>query len=331
MVSLSASIAVRKGMIVTNSAGNEGAKNWKYLIFPADADSVCAVGAINASGAIAGFSSYGYAGKVKPNVVSLGAGTIIAGLNNQPVSGNGTSFSNPNIAGLIACLWQAFPSVNNIKILEAVYKSSDHYSAPDDRYGYGIPNFKIAYRLLKHDQNIALYGDEWLFVTPDPFSNQIDTKFIGRIDGAAKVELINDAGQVAAAQSFMTQKEEIYNYTFTNLANLPVGFYTIKYSDSATAQAVRLQKGNIFAKEWLLAVPNPFQDNLIVYLKVPESGDINLRLIDAKGSVVETVTARVTQNEIRAIHFNTIPKLPDGMYFLQYLSKTQKRTISLLK
>ncbi len=143
MVSLAASVAVRKGMIVTNSAGNEGAKNWKYLIFPADADSVCAVGAINAAGAIAGFSSYGYTGKVKPNIVSVGAGTVIAGLNNQPASGNGTSFSNPNIAGLIACLWQAFPLYNNMKILDAVYKSADHYSTPDDCYGYGIPNFKL--------------------------------------------------------------------------------------------------------------------------------------------------------------------------------------------
>ncbi len=331
MVSLGASIAGRKGMIVTNSAGNEGARNWKYLIFPADADSVCSVGAVNSAGAIAGFSSYGYAGKVKPNIVSVGAGTVIAGLNNQPVSGNGTSFSNPNIAGLIACLWQAFPAVNNIKILDAVYKSSDRYSAPDDRYGYGIPNFRIAYQLLKHAQNIALYGNQWLFVTPDPFSNQIDTKFIGRIDGTAKVELINDAGQVVAAQSFITEKEEIYNHTFTNLANLPAGFYTVKYSDSTTAQSVRLQKGNIFARDWLLAVPNPFQNDLIVYLKVPESGDVNLRLIDAKGSVVETITARVTQNEIKTIHLNTIQKLQRGVYFLQYLSKTQKRTIRLLK
>lgn len=331
MVSLGASVAVRKGMIVMNSAGNEGNNNWKYLIFPADADSVCAVGAINASGAIAGFSSYGYGEKVKPNIVSLGAGTVIAGLNNEPVSGNGTSFSNPNIAGLIACLWQAFPSVNNMKILDAVYKSSDRYSTPDDRYGFGIPNFRVAYQLLKHDENIALYGNEWFFVTPDPFTTKIDAKFIARTDGSTKLELINDAGQVIATQNFLTEKEEIYNYTFSNLTNLPSGFYTVKYSDSSTTKSISLQKGNIFDKDWLLAVPNPFRNDLIIYLKAPETGEITLRLIDAKGSVVEIATQEVTQNETRTIRFKTIQKLQRGAYYLQYQSKAQKRTIRLMK
>lgn len=331
MVSRGASIAVRKGMIVMNSAGNEGANNWKYLIFPADADSVCAVGAINSAAAIADFSSYGYEGKVKPNIVSIGAGTVVAGLNNQPSSGSGTSFSNPNIAGLIACLWQAFPSVNNMKILDAVYKSSDRYTVPDNRYGYGIPNFKVAYQLLKHDQNIAMYGNQWFFATPDPFTNQIDSKFIARTDGPAKLELINDAGQVVAAQDFNAEKEEIYNYTFVNLTNQPAGFYTVKYSDSTITQSISLQKGNIFAKDWLLPVPNPFQNDLIVYLKAPEAGEVNLRLIDAKGSIVDLATLNVIQNEMRTIRFNNRQRLQGGAYFLQYISKTQKRTIHLLK
>src|SRR3569832_1098145 len=99
-------------MIVTNSAGNEGDNNWKYLIFPADADSVCAVGAVDNNGNIAGFSSYGYPGKVKPNIVSVGSGTTVFSTGGEPVAGYGTSFSNPNINGLIACLWQAFPQYN---------------------------------------------------------------------------------------------------------------------------------------------------------------------------------------------------------------------------
>ena len=331
MISLGASLAANKGMIVTNSAGNEGAAPWKYIIFPADADKVCAVGAVNAAGEIAGFSSYGYPGKVKPDIVSVGAGTVIAGLNNQPASGNGTSFSNPNIAGLIACLWQAFPAFNNMKILDAVYKSADRYATPDDRFGYGIPNFRIAYRLLKHDENVALYGNEWLFATPDPFTDTISTKFIGQADGPAKVELVNAAGQVIASQSFITEKEEVYSYTFTNLTNQPAGFYSVKYSDSTTTRSVSLQKGNIFSKDWLLAVPNPFENDLTVYLKAPETGAVCLRLIDSKGSLVETVSEQVVQNESSTIRFNTAPKLARGVYYLQYLSKTQKRTIRLIK
>lgn len=331
MISQGAAWAVRKGMIVSNSAGNEGGNNWKYIIFPADVDSVCTVGAVNAQGVIAGFSSIGYKGKVKPDVVSVGENTVIAGLDNQPEAGSGTSFSNPNIAGLIGCLWQAFPSFNNMKILDAVYRSADKYQTPDNRYGFGIPNFRIAYRLLKHDQNVATYGTEWLFATPDPFINKIDVKLIGRKDGPAKIELINAAGQIVASDNIVTEEEEISEITFTNLDNVLAGLYTVKYADSTTTTSVSLQKGNIFSKDWLVVLPNPFRDYLVASLKAPETGEVSLRLIDAKGSVIETVKTNVTQNEIQTIRFANKLNLSAGLYLLEYRSKTQRRIISLLK
>src|SRR5262249_23764604 len=116
MVSKGAAFAAKKGMIVTNSAGNEGDNAWKYIVFPSDADSVCTVGAVDTLGNIASFSSYGYPGKVKPNIVSVGFATTVFGANGLPVLGYGTSFSNPNINGLIACLWQAFPQYNNMAV-----------------------------------------------------------------------------------------------------------------------------------------------------------------------------------------------------------------------
>src|SRR5436190_20785247 len=77
MVSRAATYAAKKGIIVTNSAGNEGSSSWEYIIFPADDDSVCAVAATNTSGVIASFSSYGYPGKIKPNIASVGSGTAL--------------------------------------------------------------------------------------------------------------------------------------------------------------------------------------------------------------------------------------------------------------
>jgi methionine-rich copper-binding protein CopC len=94
---------------------------------------------------------------------------------------------------------------------------------------------------------------------------------------------------------------------------------------------VPLQKGNIFAKDWLLAAPNPFKEYLTVHLKAPETGEVSLRLVDSKGSVVETVNATVTRNEAKTIRFSNRQKLQDGVYFLEYISKTQRRIISLLK
>lgn len=159
LVTRAADYAARKGMIVMNSAGNSGTHtgDTKYISCPADGDSVVAVGATTQAGSIAAFSSWGPngAGKLKPNIVSVGQNAVFAGLTGAPASGNGTSYSNPNIAGLIACLWQAFPELTNMQIIDAVQKSAHKYNNPDDRYGYGLPDFKKAMVSLLQQQATA--------------------------------------------------------------------------------------------------------------------------------------------------------------------------------
>lgn len=153
---IAADLAAKKGIIVMNSAGNTGndATDNKYVMCPADGDSVVAVGATDANGNIAGFSSWGPngAGKLKPNIVSVGQGTVFAASNGNAVAGNGTSYSNPNIAGLIACFWQAFPELTNMQLIDAVQKSAHKYNNPDMRFGYGLPNFKKGFLTLLKDR-----------------------------------------------------------------------------------------------------------------------------------------------------------------------------------
>ena len=330
-VSQGAALAAKKGMIVMNSAGNEGNSAWKYVAFPADSDSVCTVGAITSQGVIASFSSRGYPGKLKPNIVSVGVSTVIAGLNNQPSSGNGTSFSNPNVAGLIACLWQAFPNLNNMQLLDAFYRSSNQYTAPNANYGYGVPNFRIAYRLIKHDQNVALYGNDWLWATPNPFDTKIDVRFIGRVDGNAVLYLKNAAGTVIGKQNFTSEQEEVYTYSFDNLGGIPPGYYTVEYADNSTTRSIVLQKGNIFDKDWLIVSPIPFSSILNINLKSPDAGPISFRLINANGAVVKVISADVALDEVKTFTLNTIHNLAPGTYFLQYISSSRKRLVKVIK
>lgn len=329
--SKAATMASKKGMIIMNSAGNSGNSSWKYITFPSDGDSICAVGAVNTAGNIASFSSYGYPGKVKPNVASVGSGTIIAGFNNLPSSGNGTSFSSPNMTGLVACLWQAFPNLNNMKILDALYKSSDRYNTSNDRVGFGIPNMKKAYRNLKTEQNIALYGTDWLWANPNPFTTQIDARFIGQVDGTARLDLTDAFGKVIATTNFNTEITEVYNYSFTNLSYLVAGIYKVVYTDISKTRTIELQKGNLFDKDWLRALPIPFKNELNVYLKAPESGNVALRILDTKGRLIETKSLTVIQNQVQAIAFSNIGKLQSGVYYLQYVGKDQKKIIRLLR
>jgi serine protease AprX len=153
MAAIGADLAAKKGILVVNAAGNEGGSSWNYIITPADGDSVLAVGAVNTSGVPGGFSSYGPSadGQVKPDVASVGVGTIIQYTNNTIGGGNGTSFACPNMAGLATCLWQGFPEVNNMKIVDVLKRSADKYTSPDNRVGYGIPDMKKATLLLLNE------------------------------------------------------------------------------------------------------------------------------------------------------------------------------------
>jgi subtilisin family serine protease len=125
MAAIGADLAAKKGILVMNSAGNEGGNSWGKIITPADGDSVMAVGAVNASGIPAGFTSRGPSsdGQVKPDVASVGVATVVQLQNNTIGTNNGTSFSAPNMAGLTACLWQGFQEFTNIKIINALQRA----------------------------------------------------------------------------------------------------------------------------------------------------------------------------------------------------------------
>jgi serine protease AprX len=150
-VSIGADIAVSKGMIVVNSAGNEGSSSWYYIGAPADGDSVFSIGAVTASGNYASFSSHGptYDGQMKPDVVAQGSGTaIINATTGNVTTGSGTSFSSPVTAGMVTCLWQAHPNRRNTQILEAIQQSGSLANNPNYQLGYGIPNYMTAHNLL---------------------------------------------------------------------------------------------------------------------------------------------------------------------------------------
>ncbi len=147
-----ADIASAKGLLMVAAAGNEGNSSWHYLITPSDADSILSVGAVNVAGNVGGFSSYGPSsdGQVKPAVAAVGVGTVIANTSTgQPDFGSGTSYACPNMAGITTCLWQAFPEVNNMGIIDALEAAATRANNPDDRVGYGIPDAKKAFVLLQ--------------------------------------------------------------------------------------------------------------------------------------------------------------------------------------
>jgi subtilisin family serine protease len=148
-VSRSAAMLAQKGIVLCNSAGNSGMGPWKKIGVPADADHILTVGAISdiETLRIAAFSSVGPTqdGRVKPDVVALGAPTRVISGRGTITSSMGTSFSSPVVCGLAACLWQAMPDKTAEEIMNLIRQTGNNFQHPDNIYGYGVPDFWQAF------------------------------------------------------------------------------------------------------------------------------------------------------------------------------------------
>ncbi len=135
-------LAVGRGIVVCNSAGNEGTQDWHYVIVPADADSVISVGAVDEFNVLADFSSHGPTddGRTKPEVVARGVSTYCA---IPPELGasywwlSGTSLSCPLVSGCAALVVEARPAASAAQIRLALMATADNASTPDNDRGWG--------------------------------------------------------------------------------------------------------------------------------------------------------------------------------------------------
>ena len=125
--SQAATIAATKGLIVCCGAGNSGDEAWKYIASPSDACDILAVGAVNINREKANFSAYGPTadGRIKPDICAVGAKTFVGTPRSITVQVDGTSVASPLLAGMVACLREAFPEKSNYEIMDAVRKSGD--------------------------------------------------------------------------------------------------------------------------------------------------------------------------------------------------------------
>jgi len=148
LCTIAADLAASRGILMINCAGNEGNIDWHYIIAPADGDSVVAVGAVDATGVITDFSSWGptYDGRVKPDVVAMGSAVWSAYYQGGYSARSGTSLATPLIAGSAALMLQANPGLRGHPDLsiQRLRMSADRFSLPDHQYGYGLPNMILA-------------------------------------------------------------------------------------------------------------------------------------------------------------------------------------------
>jgi len=230
VITKGANIAARGGIIVVTSAGNEGAKPWYYISAPADADSALAIGAVNKDRQVARFSSRGpnAVGRVKPDVCTMGEGPVVYDPSGSIYQSNGTSFACPILAGGAACLRQAFPTRSNFDIMEAIRASGHLFKAPNDSFGYGIPDLAIAYMiLLKNDSTTATSQIINLDIFPNPFTSVLQVYIVEPYDGKITLDLFELQGKLMQSTS-VDLSLNARKFIEINTTNLAQGTYLLK-------------------------------------------------------------------------------------------------------
>ena len=191
LVTQAAAIATRKGMLVVNSAGNQGDEKFHYLGAPADADSVLTVGATYPMVKIfAKFSSYGpnARGVLKPNVTAPGF-ALVAKPSGGYQMATGTSFSAPLVSGFAACLMQLFPDATNMEVFRMIVQSGHLFPYFDYVHGFGVPDAASFFR-DKDEQKIEIKPTFQVISQNDTLYFILDT------------EIVNDSARCAKGLPF---------------------------------------------------------------------------------------------------------------------------------
>ncbi len=148
VTTIAADLAASRGLLVFNSAGNDGPEPTS-LVAPADGDSVFAAGAVDGGGNIPDFSSRGPTadGRIKPDGCARGNNAVAASYGGTGYSTvNGTSFAAPLISSAAACVSSAHPGWSMMRIYQALTATASRSGTPDNSYGYGIIDALAAIR-----------------------------------------------------------------------------------------------------------------------------------------------------------------------------------------
>jgi serine protease AprX len=341
IAAIGADLAAKKGILFVNAAGNEGSNPWHYITTPADGDSVLAVAAVNTAGAVGSFSSYGPSsdGQVKPDVASVGVSAMVQATNNTVVTGSGTSFACPNMAGLSTILWQGFPEVSNMRIIRALREAGNIASSPNDRIGYGIPDMKSAFGTLLTEFATSTNSIDGCKVTVNWSSKdvnamkyEIERKGPGETSFTKVGELNPSAGSLLATHSYSfnntlaTGASGSYSYRVKQIIDTAAASLTSVYLDTTIA--------NVSSPCVVTGVVNPgINGNNITVRPNPSIGSNATLIIETNDAIatmpilIYHMNGRLVQRlqeskgSGKKIIDLSVSKLAKGKYFINVYNK----------
>jgi subtilisin family serine protease len=157
----------------------------------------------------------------------------LSNTNGTIATANGTSFSSPITAGMVASLWQALPSKTNAELIQLIKQSSSQYSNPDYEKGYGIPNFNQA--LINGTLGFISNESKDFNIYPNPVTDFITIQFPYSIENAS-ISVYNSLGQNVLENKLSNNNSKI------SLEELESGVYIYKIEANNFSKTGKISK-----------------------------------------------------------------------------------------
>lgn len=292
-----------RGVVTVTAAGNEYNSSWKYIVSPADAKYVLAVGAVNSDGSIASFSSRGPTsdGRIKPDVCAMGTMvySVSVGSYSSYTYAYGTSASTPIVAGIAALLISHYPEINQYQVRDAIRNTASQANLPDTVYGWGIASAKkaISYPLL-----IKRSGTTFIYKTF--FSDaQIDSVRLVVMTDYSQSIVINEL-MIPEISGFKFYKELPLSLSPDDVYKFYFKFYSngIEYREPSEVNQVytfQISSLKVFPPKTPLNqvtsfkldqnYPNPFVSQTRFRFDLPEQDWVTFEIYDLLGRKVKTL------------------------------------------
>jgi len=242
VTSIAADSAVAAGIVILNSAGNNGRDGYPNdkVGAPADAQRVITVGGVLTDSSKWTGASIGptFDGRIKPDVSAQSVGVYVASTRDlttyQP--SNGTSFSTPTVSGIVALILEANHDLTPYQVINILHQTSHMAQHPDTLRGYGIPNAVAAIRLAESMSVRREINPPVEFVIsayPNPFNRRLYIDF-GREGVARTIKLIDMHGRVV--RNFQNYQAE----SSIDFSGLSAGSYIVRAEGIHSIDAVRI-------------------------------------------------------------------------------------------
>jgi subtilisin family serine protease len=249
VTTIGADIAASRGIVVCTAAGNLGTQDWYYIVAPADADSVIAVGGSTPDGSLWDQSSHGPTadGRIKPEVVARAAGTYGAA---SPEDHNGegyhdfdgTSVATPLVAGAAALLLQAHPGWTHIQVREALMITADNAENPDNDRGWGRIDVLAAMGTASSaPEGPSAHVRSQIRVSPNPFTRTATISFGAVGAGPAVLEIFSPNGRRVRSYPLSDlERSLLWDGRDAGGDPLAQGVYLVRLATSGKASAAKL-------------------------------------------------------------------------------------------